>query len=61
MDLTGDAPKTGIDDIEFGKVPGWFVDVADAIFGAEEDIELQHTYTPTLTEGQVRIEGVPRP
>ncbi len=66
MDLTGDAPKTEIDDIEFGKVPGWFVDVADAIFGAEndidlalEDIELKHTYTPTLTEGQVRIDGVP--
>jgi hypothetical protein len=68
MDLTGDAPKTEIDDIEFGKVPGWLVDVADAISGAEddidealEDIELKHTYTPTLTEGQVRIDGVPRP
>lgn len=66
MDLTGDAPKTEIDDIEFGRVPGWFVDTTDAIFGAEddidealEDIELKHTYTPTLTEGQVRIDGVP--
>jgi hypothetical protein len=68
MDLTGNAPQTEIDDIEFGKVPGWFVDVADAIFGAEndidlalEDIELKHTYTPTLTEGQVQIDGVPKP
>lgn len=66
MDLTGDTPKTEIDDIEFGKVPGWFVDVTDAIFGAEndidqalEDVELKHTYTPTLTEGQVQIDGVP--
>lgn len=58
MDLTGDAPKTEIDDIEFGNVPGWLVDVADAIFGAEGDIELKHTYTPTLTESQVQIDGV---
>ncbi len=66
MDLTGDAPKLDIDDLEFGKVPGWLVDTADAIYGAEndidlalEDIELKHTYTPTLTEGEVRIDGVP--
>jgi hypothetical protein len=66
MDLTGDTPKTDIDDIEFGKVPGWFVDVTDAIFGAEndidealEDIDLKHTYTPTLTEGQAQIDGEP--
>ena len=26
---------------------------------ALEDIELKHTYTPTLTEGQLRIDGVP--
>jgi hypothetical protein len=68
MDLTGDAPKTDIDDLEFGKVPGWLVDTADAIISAEgdidlalEDIELKHTYTPTLTEGQVQIDGVPKP
>jgi hypothetical protein len=68
MDLTGDAPKLEIDDLEFGKVPGWLVDTADAIYSAEndidealEDIELKHTYTPTLTEGQVQIDGVPQP
>ncbi len=64
MDLTGDKPKIDIDDMEFGKVPGWFVDVTDAIFGndineALEDIELEHTYTPTLTEGQAQIDGEP--
>jgi hypothetical protein len=42
MDLTGDTPKTDIDE-------------------ALDDIELKHTYTPTLTEGQVRIERAPRP
>ncbi len=68
MDLTGDAPQTEIDDMEFGKVPGWLVDTADTIYGAEndidlalEDIELKHTYTPTLTEGQVQIDRVPKP
>ena len=68
MDLTGDAPQTEIDDLEFGKVPGWLVDTTDAFLSAEddidlalEDIELKHTYTPTLTEGQVRIDGVPQP
>ncbi len=64
MDLTGDKPKIDIDDMEFGKVPGWFVDVTDAIFGndineALEDIELEHTYAPTLTEGQAQIDGEP--
>ncbi len=66
MDLTGDAPKTDIDDIDFGSVPGFLIDVSDAIFGVEsdingalDDITLKHTYTPTLTEGQVRIDGTP--
>ena len=66
MDLTGDTPEVEIDDIEFGKVPGWLVDIADAILGAEgdiddglDDIELKHTYAPSLTEGEAQIDGVP--
>lgn len=66
VDLTGDAPQTDIDDIGFGRVPGWLIDFTDAIFGVEsdidealEDITLKHTYTPTLSEGQVQIDGVP--
>ena len=66
VDLTGDAPQTEIDDIDFGSVPGWLIDVSDAIFGVEsdingalDDIELKHGYTATLTEGQVRIDGTP--
>lgn len=42
------------------------VDLTDAILGAEDDIdealndiELKHTYTPTLTEGRAQIDGVP--
>ncbi len=66
VDLTGDAPKTDIDDIDFGSIPGFLIDVSDAIFGIEsdinealDDITLKHTYTATLTEGQVRIDGTP--
>ncbi|RLC59418.1 MAG: hypothetical protein DRI30_00570 [Chloroflexi bacterium] len=66
VDLAGDAPKTDIDDIDFGQVPGWLIDVTDAIFGVEsdidqafEDVELKHTYTVTMTEGQVQIDGTP--
>ena len=66
MDLTGDAPKTVLDSIEFGSVPGVFIDVYDAILptansldDALDDIELKHTYTATLTEGQVQIDGTP--
>ena len=66
VDLTGDTPKIEIDDIDFGSVPGWLIDVSDAIFGIEseingalDDITLKHAYTPTLSEGQVRIDGTP--
>jgi len=68
MDFTGDTPKTEIDDIEFGKVPGLVIDIIGAIFAATaaiddalEDLKLKHTYTPTLTAGQFRIDGVPKP
>ena len=66
VDLTGGSPKIDIEDIDFGSVPGWLIDVTDAIFGVEsdingalDDITLKHTYTPTLSEGQVRIDGLP--
>ena len=66
MNLTGDTPKLQIDDIDMGKVPGWPVDLTDAILSAEgdvnkafEDIKLRHTYTATLMEGEARIDGVP--
>ncbi len=64
LDLTGDHPAAVDVDIDIGNVPGFITDaiegfVDDAIDEALEDIELSHTYTPTLTEGQAQIGGVP--
>ena len=66
VDLSGDAPKITIDDIDIGNVPNFLIDVTDTIIGVEsdingalDDITLKHTYTATLTEGQVQIDGSP--
>jgi len=64
LDLTGDTPVAQIDDIEIGNVPGFVTNaiegfVEDAVDEALENIELEHTYTPTLTEGEAQIDGVP--
>jgi hypothetical protein len=53
-----------IDDIEAGNVPGWLTGaiegfVEDAIENQLDDIDLEHTYTPTLTEGNAKIDGQP--
>ncbi|MCH7523356.1 MAG: arginine--tRNA ligase, partial [Chloroflexi bacterium] len=53
-----------IDDIEIGNVPSFIVDIVegqveDAVDEALENIDLSHTYTPTLTEGNAQIDGVP--
>ncbi len=66
LDLTGDHPVAKDVDIEIGNVPGFITDaiegfVDDAIDEALEDIELSHTYTPALTEGEAKIDGVPKP
>ncbi len=63
LDLTGDHPVAKDVDIDIGNVPGFITDaiegfVDDARDEALEDIELSHTYTPTLTEGEARIAGV---
>ena len=64
MDLTGDSPKANIQDIEIGNVPGFVTDtieglVEDAVEDGLNDINLKHTYTPTLTEGEAKIDGQP--
>ncbi len=64
LDLTGDTPVAQIDDIEIGNVPGFITNaiegfVEDAVDEALENIDLKHTYTPTLTEGNAQIDGVP--
>ncbi len=64
LDLTGDHPVAKDVDIDIGNVPGFVTDaiegfVDDAIDEALEDIDLSHTYTPALTEGEAQIGGVP--
>lgn len=64
MDLSGDHPVAKIDDIEIGNVPGFITGaiegfVEDAVDEALEEIDLKHTYTPTLMEGDARIDGQP--
>lgn len=64
LDLSGDSPEANIDDIEIGNVPGFVTGiieglVEDAVDEALEDIDLKHSYVPTLTEGQAQINGQP--
>ena len=64
LDLSGDHPKALDLEIEIGNVPGFVTNaiegfVKDAVDEALEDIDLSHTYTPTLTEGESQIPGVP--
>ncbi len=64
VDLSGDHPVAVDVDIDIGNVPGFVTDaiegfVDDAIDEALENIDLSHTYTPTLTEGNAQIDGVP--
>ena len=64
LDLTGDHPVAQDLEIEIGNVPGFITNVIegfveDAFDEVLEDIDLSHTYTPTLTEGSAQIDGVP--
>lgn len=64
MDLTGPSPVAKIDDIEVGSVPGFATDliegiVEDSIEEGLNDIELNHDYQATLTEGNAKIDGTP--
>ena len=64
VDLTGDHPVAEINDIEMGSVPGFIMGaveglVEDAVEEVLQDIDLKHTYTPTLSEGQAQIDGQP--
>ncbi len=64
LDLSGDHPVAQDLEIEIGNVPGFITNaiegfVEDAVDEALEDIDLSHTYTPTLTEGTAQIDGVP--
>ena len=64
LDLSGDHPEARGLEIDIGNVPGFIINaiegfVEDAVDEALEDIDLSHTYTPTLTEGNAQIDGVP--
>jgi len=64
VDLTGENPEARDLEIEIGNVPGFIAGaiesfVEDAVDEALEDIDLKHTYTPTLTEGEAQIDGQP--
>lgn len=64
MDLTGAHPVAKIDDIEVGNVPDFvtgFVEnfVEDAIEDETKKVDLDHPMTPTLTEGDAKLDGTP--
>ncbi len=64
VDLSGEHPAVTFQDIEVGSVPGFVTGplegiVEDAMKELLNDVDLSHTYAPTLAEGQVHISGTP--
>ncbi len=64
LDLSGEHPGVRDLEIEIGNVPGFITGaiegfVEDAVDEALEEIDLKHTYTPTLMEGDAQIDGQP--
>jgi hypothetical protein len=64
IDLSGAHPVVDFQDIEVGSVPGFVIEpfeglVEDAIEELLEKVNLEHGLTPTLTEGEARIDGLP--
>jgi hypothetical protein len=64
LDLSGEHPEARDLEIEIGNVPGFITGaiegfVEDAVDEALEEIDLKHTYTPTLMEGEAQIDGQP--
>lgn len=64
LDLTGEHPEARDLEIEIGNVPGFVTGVIegvveDALDEALKDIDLKHTYIPTLVEGEAEIDGQP--
>ena len=64
MDLTGAHPVALIDDIEVGNVPDFITGlvenfVEDAIEDETKKVDLDHPMTPTLTEGDAKLDGTP--
>jgi len=64
MDLLGAHPVAKIDNIEVGNVPDFLVDIVkglveDAIDEETGKVDLDHSMTPTLTEGNAQLDGTP--
>ena len=64
VDLTSGHPVAKFDDIAVGNVPGVVLGllegtVESAIEELLDDINLSHTYTPSLSEGSAQIQGTP--
>ena len=64
MDLTGAHPVAKIDNIEVGNVPDFLVDVVkglveNAIDDETGKVDLDNPMTPTLTEGDAKLDGTP--
>jgi len=64
MELTGAHPVAEIDSIEVGNVPDFMVDlvkglVENAIEDETAKVDLDHPMTPTLTEGNAKLDGTP--
>jgi len=62
VDLSGAHPVVEFDDIDIGSVPGLVIDpfkglLENAIEELLEKIDLEHSYVPTITEGEARIDG----
>ena len=61
----GPHPDVEFTDIDIGNVPGWLLRpfeglLEDAVEELMEEIDLTHSYTPTLAEGQAQVAGVPK-
>ena len=64
MDLLGAHPVAKIDNIEVGNVPDFLVDVVKGLVESAIDdetakVDLDHPLTPTLTEGDAKLDGTP--
>jgi hypothetical protein len=64
MDLTGAHPKAKIDKMQIGSLPGWLTAPAErvinrALESALNDLDFDHRYAPSFTEGNVTVAGTP--
>ena len=64
MQLTGQHPKAQVDGIEIGNVPGFLLAPAERFVNSALDdvlngVNMDHPYTPILTDGQATLASTP--